>query len=569
MLRRELLKAGGAALACGGLLSACEPAARVLEGGFTGIQMDRGHALRDRLKRGGDALAPAVVHRTQVVIAGGGVAGLSAARSLRLGGVADFALLELEDTAGGNSRGTMVKGIACPQGAHYLPVPGDDSSEVQDFLEELGLRKRVAGRWRYDEMTLCHSPQERLFFNGYWQEGLLPMQGVSQRTLQQYRQFSALVAAASRKAPFTMPTMKAWMRGGGLPASHLELDAITMDAWLQGNGLDDPHLRWYLDYSCRDDYGAGLSRVSAWAGIGYFASRHGFHAPGEEAGFASNDDADRDAVLTWPEGNGWLTKQLAAPLKTASQLHTGMSVLRIAETRDGVEVDAHNAALDRIERWVAKRCVVALPVFIAARVMQPAPDFLKRTAQRLQWAPWLVANIHIDAPLADREGAAPAWDNVLYADEVLGGLGYVDAGHQRLDPRPAPTVLSYYQALGDIADSRRLLAERDWSYWRDPIIESLAQAHPDLPERATRMEITRYGHAMSIPVPGDQALLSQIGLQSAHSQRTVLSQGERVAIAPTPATQRLMFAHADWSGYSVFEEAFTRGFSAGALAAAA
>ena len=34
------------------------------------------------------------------------------------------------------------------------------------------------------------------------------------------------------------------------------------------------------------------------------------------------------------------------------------------------------------------------------------------------------------------------------------------------------------------------------------------------------------------------------------------------------ATPRLLFAHADWSGYSVFEEAFTRGHAAGVLAAA-
>jgi len=29
----------------------------------------------------------------------------------------------------------------------------------------------------------------------------------------------------------------------------------------------------------------------------------------------------------------------------------------------------------------------------------------------------------------------------------------------------------------------------------------------------------------------------------------------------------VMFAHADWSGYSVFEEAFTRGHAAGLAAA--
>ena len=46
-------------------------------------------------------------------------------------GVDDFALLELEDAAGGNSRGHALGGIACPLGAHYLPVPGDDAREVQ------------------------------------------------------------------------------------------------------------------------------------------------------------------------------------------------------------------------------------------------------------------------------------------------------------------------------------------------------------------------------------------------------------------------------------------------------
>ena len=564
MQRRELLRVG-AALAGGGLLSACEPAIRVLEGGFTGIHIDRGHALRDRVARGGAAaLKPSVVHRAKVVIAGGGIAGLSAARSLRLAGVEDFVLLELEDEAGGNSKGGSIKGITCPLGAHYLPVPGDDAREVQDFLEELGLRKRVAGRWRYDEMALCHSPQERLFFNGHWQEGLLPMQGVSAETLAQYRKFSALVTQASRDAPFTMPTMKGWQTGSALPAAHLALDAVTMDAWLKQNGLDDPHLRWYLDYSCRDDYGAGLSRVSAWSAIAYFASRHGFHAPGDDSNVTSNDDADRDAVLTWPEGNGWLSKQLAAPLQKREQLRTGSSVLRIEETRHGVEIDVHIAATDRIERWTAERCVVALPVFIAARVVQTAPEFLKQAAQRLQWAPWLVANIHIDAPLTDHDGgAAPAWDNVLYADAVPGGLGYVDAGHQRLDPRPAPTVLSYYQALGDIPNARKLLAEQPWTAWRDPIMASLASAHPDLLQRATRMEITRYGHAMSIPVPGDQAFLSRITAHTLSTRRVALSNGEKIPLVATPATQRLAFAHADWSGYSVFEEAFTRGFAAG------
>ena len=551
MQRRHFMGSAAAAL-----LAGCQPPPPALEFAFAGIDLERGHALRDLLAQG-PLPAPTLVRRAQVIIAGGGVAGLAAARSLRLAGVHDFALLELEDTPGGNSRAGAVNGVACPLGAHYLPVPGDHAPEVQDLLEELGLRQRVAGRWQYDERHLCHSPQERLYFEREWQEGLLPVQGVGEATLEQYRRFSQAVGAASRAARFTMPQFAALDAKTGLAPAHQALDAMTFEAWLQQQGLDDAHLRWYLDYCCRDDYGAGMARVSAWAGLHYFASRHGFHAPGEAVA------EDREGVLTWPEGNGWLTQQLATPLKAQGQLQTGTSVLRIAETRRGVEVDAFNHHSGNVERWQAPRCIVALPVFVAARVVQNPPAFLAQAAQRLQWAPWAVTNIHLNAPLADRPGAAPAWDNVIYGDSNPGGLGYVDASHQKLDPRPGPTVLTYYQALGDVADARQQLATQGAEHWGRAALAALAGPHPDVLQHATRAQVTRYGHAMSIPVPGIQTFLSQIGLQAPPGKRKLLLNGERQRALPTPATARLAFAHSDWSGYSVFEEAFTRGHAAG------
>ncbi|MCJ0765739.1 NAD(P)-binding protein [Variovorax terrae] len=523
-------------------LLGCAPPRHEIAGGFTGINVARGHALRDTAAWP----APGAVRRTRVLIAGGGVAGLAAARALRLRGIDDFALLELENEAGGNSRGGSVQGVACPLGAHYLPVPGDDAREVQDLLEEFGLRRREAGRWVYDERHLCHSPQERLFFRGAWQEGLLPVQDVGRETLAQYRRFAARVEQLRREAKFSIPVSKA-----PKVQVHWSLDAMTFVAWLNQEGFGDPQLRWYLDYCCRDDYGAGIASVSAWAGIHYFASRHGFSAPDEPAA------GERDGLLTWPEGNAWLTRRLAVPL--GERLRAGCTVLRIAEGRHGVELDAYHHASRTVQRWQAERCIVALPAFIAARVVQNPPPFLARAAARLRYAPWLVANLHLDAPLQDRPGAAPAWDNVIYRESGEGGgLGYVDARHQALDPRPAPTVLTYYQALGDTPGGRRLLLERPWEAWRDAILAALSVPHPDLPARTTRIDITRYGHAMAMPVPG---ILKEISPMSSSSGRLMLSNQEQSAA--TPATPRLRFAHSDWSGYSIFEEAFTRGHAAG------
>ncbi|MBP8205352.1 MAG: hypothetical protein KAX68_06325, partial [Giesbergeria sp.] len=72
MHRRQFL-ARTTASATSALLAACDSAPPALSGGFAGVDMARGHALRDLLASG-RLPEPARIHRTQVVIAGGGVA---------------------------------------------------------------------------------------------------------------------------------------------------------------------------------------------------------------------------------------------------------------------------------------------------------------------------------------------------------------------------------------------------------------------------------------------------------------------------------------------------------------
>jgi monoamine oxidase len=517
------------------LLAGCEKPPDIV-GGFMGAQHQRGHLLR--LAATGDKKpawpAPSITRRTRMLIAGGGVAGLAAARALGLRGIHDFALLELEDEAGGNSRGGQVQGVPCPLGAHYLPVPGDSTREVQDLLEELGLRQRVAGRWLYDERHLCHSPQERLFINGQWQDGLLPTLDMDAKTLADYQRFAKLVQEASSAAQYTIP-----VSNRPLAPIQRAQDAITFEAWLNQQQLGSKPLRWYLDYCCRDDYGAGIATVSAWAGIHYFASRHGFSAPGGEP------SAEREAgVLTWPQGNGWLTQRLAQPL--GDRLLTGRVLVRVAAGKHGVEVDAFNTTTQQTERWLAEHCIIALPLFVAARIVENPPPALTEAAGQLRYAPWLVANLHINTALHDRPGAAPSWDNVVYNPGTAHGLGYVNAMHQSLAAVPGATVLTHYRAFGIDTAARKDLYQQPWTHWRDAVLAELLVPHPDLPAKVTRIDVMRYGHAMSTPVPGLRSSAALEALQR-----------------PAAPGQRLHFAHSDLSGYSVFEEAFTHGHRRG------
>ena len=511
-------------------LAACSPRGEVTwTGGWVGDAIARGHRLRDRT-----ALpAPSFQGRADLLIVGGGIAGLAAARAAQRAGIDDLALFELHDAVGGNSRGHTLAGAPCPLGAHYLPLPGQETREVSEWLHEIGISRHELGRTVYDERHLCHSPQERLFFDGTWHEGLLPPAEPGSATLAQYQLFERRVSDAQRTLGFALPTGRApWSAG------HATLDRQTFAQWLDTESLDDARLRWYLDYCCKDDFGADASVVSAWAGLHYFASRHGFHPPGSNAG------EERDAVLTWPEGNAWLVQRLAAPL--GDRLRVWRAIHRVAVQRESVVLDLWNESAQRSERWTAPQAVICMPLFVAARIVESPPDALLQAAAALRYAPWLVANLNLRAPLLDRIGAPPAWDNVSYGSA---GLGYVNAQHQSLNAVPNASVLTAYRALPLV--ERAALLEQPWQYWATKVIDDLATTHPDLPAKLRQIDLTRHGHAMSIPVPG---MRSNPALK---------------ALAEGGSTSRLHWAHSDLAGYSVFEEAFTAGDAAGRAAARA
>lgn len=492
-------------------LAACTPSRKSLDVQWLGPDPARAHRLREAVPTGA-----ARQRRAQVLVVGAGIAGLACTRQLQRAGV-DVALLELDDAPGGHSRPGELGGMPCPLGAHYLPQPGPGLPEIQDLLVEVGAAQRLHGRWQARSEFEVHAPAERLWDGERWQAGLLPPPADAGAQAQRQR-FAALVGEAQQLG-FALPTTRA--RFG---AAHRGLDALRFDDWLNREGLREPGLRRYLDYCCRDDYGAGSAQVSAWAGLQYFASRHGFDA---------GNQAPAPPPLTWPQGNGWLVERLAAGLP----LHSARVALQLDEEREGVRLRCWSA--EGLEDWSARQVVLAVPLFVAQRICRRPPPAL--AAVRLQRAPWLVANLLLDAPLIDRVGAPPSWDNVIQDSPTL---GYVNAGHQRLDPRPGAQVLSLYWALPQT--ERGALLQDSAASWAGRVLATLRGVHPDLDERLQALRLTRWGHAMAVPVPGARSQAAPGG-----------------ALAALRAGQgRLRFAHADLAAYSVFEEAYIAGIEA-------
>ena len=526
MRRRDFL----ASLAAAGLssLAGCRaPAAPGLPpGGWSGPSFDLGHLLREP----GKLPPPSETLKIPVAIVGGGIGGLSAAWKLAKSGFRDFQLFELETAPGGNSRAGRNAVSEYPLAAHYLPLPPPEARAVRELLAELGVLEGDprALRPRYDERYLCATPQERLYRNGWWQDGLLPQHGVSQAEQAQYRRFYALMETFKQRRDGGRRAFALPMAGSSQARDLQALDRVTMRDWLLAQDLDSPSLHWYVDYACRDDYGTGSAEVSAWAGIHYFACRSG------EA-----RDVVGDTVLTSPGGNAWLAEGLVRSIRARAGdcLMPGALAFRVVEAGNAMQIDLWKPAEQRVVRVLAEQLIWAAPLFMVPYVF--ASDArLAGAARSFTAAPWLIANLTLSRFPEDRGGAPMAWDNVLYDSP---GLGYVVSTHQRLRQRPGATVFTYYRALSDLppAAGRAMLQEMPYEYWAEQVLADLERVHPDIRRVTTQVDLSRNGHAMVRPLPG-----------------LIWGKERRLFAADRP---RLRFAHADVSGLSIFEEAQFRG----------
>jgi hypothetical protein len=158
-------------------------------------------------------------------------------------------------------------------------------------------------------------------------------------------------------------------------------------------------------------------------------------------------------------------------------------------------------------------------------------------------APWLISSFALDRIPADKEGFPLAWDNVVYGGK---GLGYVVATHQQI--RQGPTVESVFTAYNALSE-RTPQQTREWllnatrAELEDAAASDMLAVYGSrLWRYVKKLEITVRGHGMATPYPG---FLSNAGLAALRA-----------------VDGRILVAHGDLSGYSVWEEAAWWGYRA-------
>ncbi|MDA7979595.1 MAG: FAD-dependent oxidoreductase [Pirellulales bacterium] len=537
--RREVLAAfltapAATFLGCGSMGSSLPVAGEII-----GTSQGIGHRLRQGFRP-----QPTENSWTEadVVIVGGGMAGLSAAWRLSALGIQDVAILELEPRLGGTSASGVSNLVRYPWGAHYVPAPTSRNRVLVTLFEELGLLEGFDedGEPVIGEPFLCRDPEERLFHNGTWHEGLYPYSGASEDDLAQLARFESEIErwvawrdSTGRRA-FTLP-----IAACSDEADVRALDELTMSDWLAEHDLTSARLRWLVNYCCKDDYGLMADQTSAWAGLFYFASR--IRVPGGAP----------QPLVTFPEGNGRFIRYFQQVL--SSKIHTGMAVSEIRLASGGNrERDARSSESAPLREIIsvshdgstvrgfrARNMVFAASQFLGPYLISDLSESRRQAAREFQYGSWLVANLHLNDRPED-EGFPLAWDNVLYDSK---SLGYVTATHQR-NLEFGPTVLTYYYPFCDAepAVSRQRLLDLTWEDCAEIALADLQTAHPQIRSLTTRLDVMKWGHAMIQPRTG-----------------FVFHQARRTAAKPFAG---IHFANTDLSGVALLEEALYHGVRA-------
>lgn len=462
---------------------------------FNGDNINRPHDLLWNIddyldKKGGE---PPVTEDLDVVIVGGGIAGLSSAYYLR---DKKIALLEQDHRLGGNSKGELYKDVAYSIGAAYLCEPSPDSPE-RWLLNDLNI---------FDKARRESSSETSVFFNRRFKSPF--WNGASDPSSQQdFIKFHNRLREIYNEADL-----------GYESGFARENDGISAEDWLQKEFGDiHPHIKEYMQLYAWSSFCGSIDELSAFQFLGFI---------GPETG----------SLMAFPGGNSYIAQKMAQKIRQSAgekSLRSNCMVLRVKTEGDSVVV-LYEDGMGVLKKIRAKHVIMSCPKFVAKRLIPEMDSEQARAIEHLPYRAYVVANI-----LTQQTIQSPSYELYCLQGKVppaptalkKGDRSFTDIcfGSWAQQDQTQHGVLTLYHGLAFDGARQFLFSPSSHDKHRnaylndvEPILSAMNLSTNDI----LGIRLTRWGHALPL------------------SRKGLLNEGHAQA-ASAPIRNRILFANQD------------------------
>ena len=388
---------------------------------------------------------PGATGKAGIVIAGGGVAGLSAAYFLR---GRDWLLLEKENHFGGNAYQEEFDGQPFATGSAYA-YRGDEGDQL---ASEIGLK-----------LPLVNMPDPTLVNKTYvpdtWKTGIPQLP------------YPKEVVASFQKFRDDILKMK-------ISEQMAELDALPFSNFTSAYA---PELQQWWDIFGPSNWGATTQDTSAYVGL-YNAMD-----------LFTGGDSKR-AIL--PGGLGCITHKLVEVLqpKYKERMIGDATVVAVVQGKDAVNVTYLREG--KLTTVSAKAVLMCTPKQITSRIVVDLSSEQRTAMRRTRYAPYPVVNVIFDKPVYNRgyDNWCPgnSFTDFIVADwTVRNSPGY----------KPINNILTFYTPLREEQRST-LLEVQGCKILAARVLSDFQKVLPEFNVDPVEVRIYRRGHPMFMATPG-------------------------------------------------------------------
>ena len=399
------------------------------------------HQVRD----GHQFQRPDVTRKVDIVIVGGGVAGLSAAYFLR---GKDWLLLEKEDHFGGNAYQEEFDGQAFATGSAYA-FKGDYGDQL---AAEMGLKLPPVDN---PDPTIVN----KTFVADTWRAGLdqLPYLKEVRESFKKFRDEMMKINVLERIA---------------------ELDAQPLTDFTSGYA---PEIQQWWDGYGPSNWGATAEDTSAFVGLASLQ------------GLAKGEDSKR---VILPGGLGCITHKLVEVLQPKYKERMLGEAIVVAVVPDNDSVRVTYLHVGQLTTVSARAVIMCTAKHITSRLVMGLPYGQKTAMRRTRYAPYPVVNAIFDKPVYNRgyDTWCPgnSFTDFIVADwTVRNSPGY----HQKHN------ILSFYTPLRESQRST-LLQEDDCKSLAARVLSDFQKLLPEFNVDPVEVRLYRRGHPMFMATPG-------------------------------------------------------------------